>query len=157
MAHRREALRLGVPHALEQLLLRLPEYVVVHSGAVAGLAAEKLVDGYAEVLAGDVPQRDVDGAYRAHYRRPAKVAEAEHVLPVVLDQLRVLAHQIAPELRRSRSRRLQVSPGARLADPGQTRVRRDPDEQVPVDEQRLDRYYLHATPPIASRSRGRVP
>ena len=87
-----------------------PEDVVVDPRLVAGLAAEQLVDRHAEVLARDVPERDVDGAERAHDRRAAEVARAVQVLPVVLDPQRVLADQVVRELVDDRFGRLQDSP-----------------------------------------------
>src|SRR3546814_8151049 len=46
------------------------------------------------VLPENVPQGDVDCAQRRHDCRPADMGPAIHVLPVVLDEARVLADQI---------------------------------------------------------------
>ena len=50
------------------------------------------------MFAGDIPQRNVDGADGAHDGGAAKVAGAVHILPVVLDTKRVLTNQVAGEL-----------------------------------------------------------
>ena len=49
------------------------------------------------MLAGDIPEGDVDRAQRAHDGRAAEVGPAVEVLPVVLDPQRVLADQVALE------------------------------------------------------------
>ena len=60
---------------------------VVDGDAVAAASAEQVVDGLAAVLAGDVPEGDVDGADGARFG--AAVAEyvdgGEHGVPVALD------------------------------------------------------------------------
>src|SRR5918912_58473 len=84
--------------------------------------AEELVDGGAEVLAGDVPEGDVDGAEGAHDGGAAEVGGAVEVLPVVLDAERVLADQVAAEFAHDGCGRLEEPPGAGLAEPDQPGV-----------------------------------
>jgi hypothetical protein len=50
---------------------------------------------HAEVLARDVPERDVDRRQGAHDRRATKGVPAVEVLPVMLDPERVLADQVS--------------------------------------------------------------
>ena len=133
----------GVLDALNELIPGIAEDVVVDPRPVPGLAAHELVHGHAEVLSGDVPEGDVEGADRAHDGGAAKVAEPVHVLPVVLDAQRVLADQVASELVDGRLRRLEEAPRARLADARQPCVGVDLREQVPVDRYRLDGGDLH--------------
>ena len=92
-----EALFFGINATGDQLLFGLAEDVIVDAGFVAHFSAEKLIGWHAEMLAGDVPEGDVDGAERAHYGGAAKVAPAVEVLPVVFDAKGVLADQIAFE------------------------------------------------------------
>ena len=92
-----EAACSGVGTAGDQLFLGFAEDVIVDAGFVAHFSAEKLVGGHAEVLAGDIPEGDVDGAERAHDGGAAEVAPAVEVLPVVLDAQGILADQIALE------------------------------------------------------------
>src|SRR5204863_3369607 len=79
----------------DQLVERLAVDVHVAADLLAGLAAEQRVDRLAAVLAGDVPERDVDRPERAADRRAHEMAVAVEVLPVVLDPERVLADQVA--------------------------------------------------------------
>ena len=85
VAHRGESKLFGVLDALNELFSRVAEYVVIDTGLVAGLAAQKLVDRNPEVLAHYVPHCDVQSAESAHDGGPPKMAETVHVLPVVLD------------------------------------------------------------------------
>ena len=110
-----KAARLRLDAALDQRLDRLGEDVVVDPRLVARLAAEQLVHRHAEVLAGDVPQGDVDGAQRAHDGRATKVRRAVQVLPVVLDAQWVLADQVVRPLGDDLLGGLEVAPGAGLA------------------------------------------
>ncbi len=152
---RREALRLGVDAALHQLLARLAEDVVVDAGLVARLAAHQLVARHAEVLPGDVPERDVDRAKRAHDRRAPEVGPAVHVVPVVLDPQRILPDQVALEGLDRRSGRLQEAPGPRLAQPDDPRVGVDLHEEIPIHVDVLDLGDLHDALLPAGGPRGR--
>ena len=110
MPDRGKAARLGGHTALDQLLFGLAKDVVVDPRLVADLASQQLVAGHAEVLAGDVPERDVDGAQRAHDRRAAKVRPAVQVVPVMLDAQRILPDQVALEGLDRGARRPRESP-----------------------------------------------
>ena len=134
---------LCVDAALHQLLGGLAKDVVVDTQAVARLAAQQLIDRYPEVLAGDVPEGDVDGAEGAHDGRAAKVARAVEVLPVMLDPQRVLADQVGRELVDDGLARLEVAPGARFAQSHDALIGLDLDEQVTVDRNRLDPNDFH--------------
>ena len=92
-----EAACAGVGTAGDQLFLGFAEDVIVDASFVAHFAAEKLVGGHAEVLAGDVPEGDIDGAERAHDGGAAEVAPTVEVLPVVLDAQGILTDQVALE------------------------------------------------------------
>ena len=158
MADRREPGLLGVLDALHQLLGRVAEDVVVDARLVAHLAAQQLVDRHAEVLAGDVPERDVDRAERAHDPGAAKVARAVHVLPVVLDPQRVFAHQVVRPLLDDGLGRLEIPPGAGFAEPADAGVGVHLDEHVPIDQDRFDSRDLHAAPlPRGARTGRRLP
>ena len=85
MAHGGKAALLGVHAALHELFGGVAVDVVVDTRLVPALAAQQLVERHAEVLAGDVPERDIDGADRPHDRRAAEVKGAVHILPVMLD------------------------------------------------------------------------
>ena len=70
VADGREARLLGVDAALHQLLASCRRRRGSRPAPCRGtLPPSRLVDRHAEVLAGDVPERDVDGAERAHDRR----------------------------------------------------------------------------------------
>ena len=112
MPHRREAALLGVTTALHQLLGRLTEDVAIDSGLVAAAPAHQLVARHAKMLAGDIPQRDIDGAQCAHDGSAAKVAPSIQILPVVLDPQRILADEVAGELLDGLLRGFEVAPGA---------------------------------------------
>ena len=148
MSHRGEARFLGGFHARHQFLARRAEHMVIDARLVAHLAAEKLIDGHAEMLARDVPQRDVDCAYARHNRRAAEVARTIHRLPVVFYQQRVLAHQIRRELQANGGfGGFQVSPRARLAIAGYAGVGMNFDEQVTVDGIGFYGCYFHGLSP----------
>ena len=95
------------------------------------------------MLAGDVPQGDVDGAEGAHDRRAAEVAGPVHVLPVVLDQQGVLADEVPAELVDGGGGGLEEAPGTRLAVADDAGVGVDLREQVSVDRQGFDGGYFH--------------
>ena len=143
VADGRVALGARVGHALHQGLAGVAKDVIVDPTTVAHVPAEELVDGHLEVLAGDVPERDVDGAERTHHRRAAEVAPAVHVLPVVLDPQRVLAHQVAAHLLDGGGGGFQETPGAGLAQAHQPVVRMHLHQQVLIQEQRFDFGDLH--------------
>src|SRR4051812_1454902 len=66
--------------------------------AIVDLAAQQLVDRYAELLADDVPQRDVDrGNRRLHRAAVHRVSAAEDRVPDLLDVPRALAHDERPD------------------------------------------------------------
>ena len=137
------ALGARVGHALYQGFAGVAQDVVVDAAAVAHVSAEELVDGYFEVLAGNVPEGDVDGAERAHDRGAAEMAPAVHVLPVVLDPHRVLAHQVAAHFFDGGGGGFQEAPGAGLAQAHQAVVGMHLHQQVLVQEQRFDFGDLH--------------
>jgi len=85
MTNRREAACFSVQTTLHQFVGGLPEDVIVDAGLVARLAAQQLVTGHAKMLAGDIPQGDVDSTQSAHDGRPTKVRPPVQVLPVVFD------------------------------------------------------------------------
>ena len=143
MADGRVALGARVGHALDQGFPGVAKDVVVDAAAVAHAAAQQLVDGNLEVLAGDVPERDVNGAERAHHRRAAEVAPAVHVLPVVFDPQRVLAHQVAAHLLDGGGGRFQETPGAGFTQAHQPVVRMHLHQQVLIQEHRFDFGDLH--------------
>jgi hypothetical protein len=99
---------------------------------VAGGAAEQLVDGCVEVLAGDVPQRLVHAGERGHEDRAApEEGRAVDVLPVVLDAERVLADQVVADLGDRGHPRAGLALERGLAPPHQPVVGRDLDEPRP--------------------------
>ena len=130
---------LGLLDAFDQGFTGVAEDMVVDAGFIAHLTTEHLVHGNAEVLACNVPQSDVDGADAAHDGRASEMAGAVHVLPVVLDEKRVLADEIGRELiLDGGGGGLEVTPGAGLADARYALVGMDLDKQVPVDGIGLD-------------------
>ena len=149
MPNRREPVRLSRLHPRHQLLPRFPEHMVIHPRPVPNLAAQQLIHRRPEMLARDVPQRNVYRAYPRHYRRAPKMPRAIHRLPVMLYQQRIFPHQIRRELQpQRRLRRLHMPPSARLAVARYPRVRMNLHEQIPVHRISLNRRYLHW---IASR------
>ena len=80
-----ETLFFGIDDSVGQNLGSVPEYVVVNARLVANLATQQLVNRSVEVLAHDVPKRNIDCTQRTHDCRPTKVREAVHVLPVMFD------------------------------------------------------------------------
>ena len=95
------------------------------------------------MLARDVPHCDVQRAQRSHDRRAPEVGVAVHILPVVFDAQRVLAHQVSREQLDSRLRRLQVTPRSRLADARDSLVRMNLREQVAAHADSFHFRYLH--------------
>ena len=73
---------------------------VVDGDAVAAAAAEEVVDGLAGVLAGDVPEGDVDGADGAGFGAAEAVGVdgGEHGMPVALDVEGILFEEEGGEL-----------------------------------------------------------
>ena len=140
----------GLRDAAQQLFTGVAEDVRIDARAVAHLSAEQLVDRRLEMLAGDVPQGDVDGADGCHDRRAAEGAPAVEILPVMLDPQRVLAHQVAGELLDGGLRGFQKAPGAGLAQAREPGVRLDLDQQVLVEPDGLDAADAHR------RHRGRA-
>src|SRR5207302_4075976 len=143
MADGGEAARLRGATALHQAVDRLAQHVVVDACLVARFAAEQRVDGHAEVLAGDVPQGDVDSAQRAHDRRAAEVRGSVQVLPVVLDTQRILADQVVREFGNDLLGGLQEPPGAGFAQPDEAGVGVHFNKQVAVDRPGFDAGDLH--------------
>src|SRR3546814_16792131 len=84
--------------------------VVVGPRLVAHRAAEQFVHRRRMVLPENVPQGDVDCAQRRHDCRAAEMGPAIHVLPVVLDEARVLADQILGEGRNRAGGRTMEGP-----------------------------------------------
>ena len=107
-----EALGFGVDAALDQLRLCLPKDVIVDPRLVPHFAAHKLVGGHAQMLARNVPERDVDGTERAHNRRAPEVAPAVEILPVVFNAQRVLPDEVALECLHRAGRGFQKAPRA---------------------------------------------
>ena len=105
------------------------------------------MDGHAQRLALDVPQRLVDAGERAHQHRPAAIeaAAVEH-LPVVLDPERVLADQEVGQFRDRWPRRVRAPLDDRLAPARDPLVGLDLEEQpARRDEVGLQRGDLHGT------------
>ena len=115
----------------------------VAADPLARLAAEQRVDGLAAVLAGDVPERDVDRAERAADGRAHEMGVPVEVLPVVLDPEGVLADQVAGPDVDDPLGRLRVAPDARLADADDPAVGRDPHEVPAAGQNALDGLDLH--------------
>src|SRR3546814_421081 len=90
------------------------------------------------VLPENVPQGDVDCAQRRHDCRAAEMGPAIHVLPVVLDEARVLADQILGEGRNRAGGRIMEGPGTGFPETDEIIVRGDLDEEKPVHEDGLD-------------------
>ena len=107
-----EAHLFGVFYALNQRLAGVAEDVVIDARLVPRLAAEQLVRGDSEVLSGDVPHGDVEGAERAHDGRAPEVGVEVHILPVVFDAEGVFADQVSREQLDGGLRRLEVAPGS---------------------------------------------
>ena len=108
------------------------------------------------MLAGDVPEGDVDGAESAHDGRAAEVAGAVHVLPVVLDEQGVLADEVAAELVDGGGGGLEEAPRAGLAVADYAGVGVDLREQVAVDREGFDGGDLHVCFLVSLWWRGRV-
>ena len=140
-----ESLGLGVLDPLYQRLPGIAEDVVVDPSLVARLAAHKLVRGHAEVLAHDIPHGDIECADRAYDRRAAEMAEAVHVLPVVLDSQWVLPNEVAAELLDGCFGGLQISPRPRFANPDDTFVGVDLGEQIAIDGDGFDLRDFHCS------------
>ena len=121
------------------------EHVVVDACLLSDLAAHEGVGGNVEVLACDVPEGDVDSRERTHDRCATEMGEAVHVLPVVFNQKRVFADQVATELLDGRPGSLQKSPGARFAEPDNPLIGFDLYEQKFVQKYRFDPCDLHGT------------
>ncbi len=118
--------------------------MVIHARLVSYLAAKQLIYRYAEMLARDVPQRNIKRAYARHYRGAAEVSGAVHRLPVMLDEKRVLPNKVRSEFQPNRGlRRFIVSPRARLAIAGNSLVRMHLHEQIPVHGIGFNRCYFH--------------
>ena len=147
-------------HPGHELLAGVAEYVVVDARLVPHLSPEELVDRNAEMLAGDVPEGDVDCADGAHDGRAAEVGGAVHVLPVVFDEKRVFTHEVAAVLFYGHRGRLQVAPRARFAEAGYAFVRLDLHQQVPVQEDRFNFrnlqfvFLLSSLAPVGDREPG---
>src|SRR5579859_3712424 len=143
MTYGRKATRFGRTAPRDEAFDRLVEDVVVHACLVARLAAQQRIYRHAKMLAGDVPQRNVDGAERAHDRRAPKMSGAVHVLPVVLDAQRVLAHQVMSEFGDDLLGGLQKTPCACLSEPNDASVSVHLDKQISIDRQGFDARDLH--------------
>ena len=129
----------------------------VQPDLVAVLATEQVPDRGAVVLALDVPQRDVDRRQRAGQDVAAERAHPVQRLLDVVDLERVLADQVLAELVDDGVCRIGETPRTGLADPGQSGVGRDPDDeirpdQIAPDEESLDLLDLHAAA-LSSRRR----
>ena len=111
-----EAHLFGLGDAADEGFGGVTEDVVVDAGPVAYFSAEELMDWGVEMLAHDVPQRNVDRAQSAHYSRAAEVRKAVHVLPVMLDTERILTDEISSVLLDRGLRSFEVSPSSRFAE-----------------------------------------
>ena len=127
-------------------------HVAVEARLVAHPAAEEFVDGHAEVLALDVPQRDVDRRDRAADGAAGEVVGAQHDIPVVLDRHRVAADEVLGILGDRGGAGLELAPGAGLADAGETRIRLDAGEAEAVDHEGFDFGDLHGSVLYAMRN-----
>src|SRR6266581_7860045 len=143
MAYGGEAARLGRATALDQAFDGLIEHVVVDPRLVARLATQQGIDRHAEVFAGDVPQRDVDGAERAHDRRPAKVGGAIHVLPVVFDAQGILPDQVVREFGDDLLGSFEERPGTGFAQPDDAGIGVNFDKQIAIDRYGFDASDVH--------------
>ncbi len=72
--------------------------VRIERDVVAELPAQQLVDGLAEQLAGEIPQRHVDAREHLHFAAALR-EDGEHVVVVDADGQRVLADQ--PQMRQA--------------------------------------------------------
>ena len=135
---RREPLRLQPLGLLQQRFDGASLHVAVDPSLVPHLATQQFVDRHAMKLPLDVPQRDVDRGNGTRDRRAGEVIGAQHDVPMVLDRARIFAHQIFGIFCDRCGAGLQLTPGTRLADAGDARVGFYPDQQEPVDQQRLN-------------------
>ncbi|MND77620.1 hypothetical protein D3C80_693060 [compost metagenome] len=117
----------------------------VKTDAVTHAAAEQLVDGYAQRLALDIPERHVDGGYRAVDRRTRVVVGAQHHIPVPFDRRRVLPFQKPPEALDGGGGGIIMPPSAALAVADNALVSGDAHEQENVREYWLDRCDFHVS------------
>ena len=131
----------------DEFLDRAPLHVSVQTRFMAHFAAEKFVDGNAEVFSLNVPQRDVDGRHRPGDRASGEMVGTQHDIPMMLDGERISANQIFPVFGNRGRRGLELSPGAGLAQADDPGVGVDPHIQEPVQQQRFDLGDFHGVPP----------
>jgi hypothetical protein len=113
--------------------------VDVESNAIARLPPEELIGGHAEVLPGDVPQRNIDGAECGAHRGAAELGVPVEELPVMLDLERVFASKVRGPRLDHPLRRRGVAPHPRLAEPGEPVVGVDLEVHPSVaDQVRVD-------------------
>ena len=130
---------------------------------VADQPAEELVGRDAELLAADVPERDVHGRHRrADDAVGREEAAPEHQLPEVLDAAGVLADDLLADVIERAEDRLGPTVDAALADARDAGVRIDDAEEevavVDLDRERLDAGDLHENASLPTFSdRGTVP
>src|SRR5262245_27769141 len=101
------------------------------------------MNGRLEMLAGNVPERNVDGADRGHDGRAAEMRPAIHILPVVLDAQRVAPKEIVLETGYRARGRFMKSPGTALPQPDEPVIRTDFDEEILVDKNAFDAFNAH--------------
>ena len=77
---------------------RRPGYIGEDLQFLAAGAAEQFVDGFADRLSKDVPQRNIDAAQRGRQDRPRKMGVARHRLEMMIDGARIATDKIVREI-----------------------------------------------------------
>ena len=140
-----EDLCCGKAHLLQLLILSRQLVLVLgdvhHRGVdphlVTGLAAQQLVDGDAQSLALDVPQRNVDGRDRAHNDRTTEIDRTQEVLVEVLDAEGVFPDQVVREFFNGRCSCLQIAPVARFTQTYDTGIGVDLNKEIMLCKAKL--------------------
>jgi hypothetical protein len=134
--------------------------VRVADDPVSDQAAEQLVGRDAELLAPNVPERDVHrGQRRADDVAGREKAAPVHQLPEVLDPAGVFADDLLADVVECAQDRLRAHVDTALADAGDPRVRVHDDEHeaaiVDLDGERLEAGDLHSNVSLPSNLTGR--